>query len=145
MTPATEPALDRGTRDGVTDLLVRYATAIDCRDWALLRTCFTEDCDADYGAIGRWRGADEITAWMASTHDPLGPTMHRITNVTLAQEPGLVRTRCYVHGVVVLPDRSAAVHAFGWYDDEVVATPVGWRVARRRFTPVTTELHSPMD
>jgi hypothetical protein len=45
---------------------------------------------------------------------------------------------------VVLPDRSAAVHAFGWYDDEVVDTPVGWRVARRRFTPVTTELHSPM-
>ena len=128
----------------MTDLLVRYAIAIDSRDWASFRDCFTEDCDADYGEIGHWHGTDEITAWMASNHDPLGPTLHRITNVTMASEPNLVRTRCYVHGVVVLPDRSAAVHAYGWYDDEVVETAVGWQVARRRFTPVTMELHSPM-
>ena len=142
MTPATDRALDAETRDAVTDLLIRYATAIDSRDWALIRTCFTEDCDADYGEIGHWHGADEIAGWMAATHDPLGPTLHRITNVALAREPEVVRARCYVHGVVVLPDRSAAVHAYGWYDDEVVATPAGWRVSRRRYTPVTTDLHA---
>lgn len=128
----------------MTDLLVRYASAIDSHDWALLRSCFTDDCDADYGETGHWHRSDEITSWMAATHDPLGPTMHRITNITMTQAPDLVKTRCYVHGVVVLPDRSAAVHAYGWYDDEVVATPGGWRIARRRFTPVTTELHPPM-
>ena len=54
--------LDRDTRDAVTDVLVRYASGIDGRDWPLLRTCFTDDCDADYGDIGHWRGGDEITA-----------------------------------------------------------------------------------
>ena len=31
---------------------MRYATGIDRRDWALLRSCFTDDCVADYGDIG---------------------------------------------------------------------------------------------
>ena len=144
MTPGSDHSVDRETRDEVTDLLIRYATAIDARDWDLLRTCFTEDCDADYGDIGHCHGNAEIAAWMASTHDPLGPTLHRITNVALTKEPGLVRARCHVHGIVVPPDRSAAVHAFGRYDDEVVATSDGVRVAKRRYTPVTTELHPPM-
>ena len=54
--------LDRGTRQDVTDVLVRYATGIDQRDWALFRTCFTEDCVVDYGDIGLWHGVDEVTA-----------------------------------------------------------------------------------
>lgn len=134
---------DRDVERDAADVLVRYATGIDSRDWELLGTCFTEDCDADYGDIGHWHGRDEITAWMAASHDALGPTMHRITNVTVETEAGLVRTRCYVHAVIVVPD-SATVHAYGWYDDEMVATPAGWKIARRKFTSATTELHPPM-
>jgi len=44
--------VDRDVRADVADVLVRYATGIDQRDWALFRTCFTEDCEADYGGIG---------------------------------------------------------------------------------------------
>jgi len=132
--------IDRETREAVTDLLIRYATGIDVRDWDLLRSCFTEDCDADYGDIGHWHGRDEITAWMSATHDPLGPTLHRITNVSMTHDTGLVRTRCYVHAVIVLPDRSATVHTYGCYEDELVDTPAGWRIARRRFIHAATEI-----
>ena len=34
--PAQTAPIDR--------LLIRYATAIDTKDWTLLRTCFTDDC-----------------------------------------------------------------------------------------------------
>ena len=128
-------------RQAVTDLLVRYATGIDSRDWALLRTCFSDDCDADYGDIGRWHSGDDITAWMAETHEPLGPTQHRISNVALGQDGTVVQSRCAVHAIIVLPDRSAAVHAYGFYDDEIVSLGDP-KIARRRFTQVTTELHS---
>jgi 3-phenylpropionate/cinnamic acid dioxygenase small subunit len=127
-------------RQAVADLLVRYASGIDGRDWALLRSCFADDCDADYGEIGHWYSGDEITAWMAQTHDPLGPTLHRISNVVVHQDGDLLRTRCAVHGIIVLPDRSAAVHAYGFYDDEI-APADDPKIVRRRFTQVTTELH----
>ena len=56
--------IDHEVRADVADVLVRYATGIDRRDWELFRTCFTEDCDADYGDIGlaRCRGAHHLDA-----------------------------------------------------------------------------------
>ena len=107
-------------RQAVTDLLVRYATGIDSRDWALLRSCFTDDCDADYGDIGHWRSGDDITTWMAETHEPLGPTHTSDLQRGPAPRWDVLRTRCAVQAVIVLPDRSAAVHAYGFYDDEIV-------------------------
>jgi 3-phenylpropionate/cinnamic acid dioxygenase small subunit len=133
--------IERADRDDVTDVLVRYATGIDTRDWALLRTCFSDDCDADYGAIGRWHSGDDITRWMQETHDPLGPTLHRLTNVALRRSGTGIAARSQVHAVIVTPDRSTAIHALGTYDDELVATAEGWRIARRRFTPVVVESH----
>ena len=57
-------AIDSATRLDVAEVLVRYATGIDRRDWTLFRSCFTADCDIDYGDIGVWHGADAITAYM---------------------------------------------------------------------------------
>lgn len=121
--------------------MIGYASGIDRRDWLAFRSCFTDECDVDYGDIEHWHGGDEITAWMARTHDPLGPTMHRITNVAI--EPaveGRVSARCYVHAVITTAERTDAIHAYGWYDDELVEEPGGWRIAKRRFTPVATEI-----
>jgi 3-phenylpropionate/cinnamic acid dioxygenase small subunit len=133
--------IDRTVRDGVTDTLIGYASGIDRRDWLAFRSCFTDECDADYGAIGHWHGGDEITAWMARTHDPLGPTLHRITNVAIeTAAEGVVKARCYVHAVITTAEQTGAIHAFGWYDDELVEDHGGWRIAKRRFTPVATEV-----
>jgi 3-phenylpropionate/cinnamic acid dioxygenase small subunit len=83
-------------RDAVMDVLIRYATGIDGRDWEAFRSCFTENCRLDYGDIGHWDNLDDVTTWMADTHDPLGPTLHRITNVVLSEEEGRIRARSAV-------------------------------------------------
>ena len=132
---------DADVRRDVSDVLVRYATGIDQRDWALLRTCFTEDCDADYGDIGVWHGGSEITAWMEEMHTPLGPTLHRITNQAVSTiDANRVAARCYVDALILGPDGKPAAHACGFYDDELVRTDDGWKIARRRFTSVHLEL-----
>lgn len=135
-------AIDTLLRAEATDVLVRYATGIDSRDWALFRTCFTEDCDVDYGEIGHWLSCDEITTWMAETHEPFGPTMHRITNITFAGDQDAVTSRSYVQAVLVMPDRSSSIHAYGSYDDVVLRSGGGLRIARRLFTLAITEVHS---
>ena len=52
--------------------------------------------------------------------------------------------RSYVHAVVTLPDGAAAVHAYGHYVDDLVESAGSWKIARRHFTTVTTELHPAM-
>ncbi len=132
--------LDRETRQDITDLLVRYATGIDRRDWALFRSCFTDDCEADYGVIGQWRGADEITSWMRDAHEPAGHTMHRITNQVVTPSTAGVAASSYVDALVMFADNTSGTRAAGYYDDELVLTDDGWRIARRRFTMVLLQL-----
>ncbi len=133
-------AVDREVRQDVAEVLVRYATGIDRRDWVLFRTCFTDDCEADYGEIGVWHGVDQITEWMRVVHDACGHTMHRITNIAVSPGNGDgVAARSYVEALVLGPDNGAGVRATGFYDDELVDISDGWRIARRTFTLVRQE------
>ena len=135
--------VDREVRQDVADLLVRYATGIDRRDWELLRSCFTDDCVADYGHVGTWSSGDEITEWMRRTHEPLGHSLHRITNPSVTSDGEVVTARSYVDAIVLGPDNVSGAQAAGWYDDVVVQTDDGWKIARRRFTLVRMQVIEP--
>ena len=120
-------------KEQIAEVLIRYATGIDFKDWALLRTCWTEDVDADYGEVGHFSGADAITGLMEQLHNTMGPTYHRLSNFAIAVDGDCARARSYVHAVLqAVPDDGASwVEALGHYDDELVRTSNGWRIARR--------------
>lgn len=130
---------DRAAREDIAEVLVRYATGIDRRDWDLFRTCFTDDVVAEYEGIDNWNGVEEITAFMDRAHADLGHTLHRLTNVAIEVHGDGATARSYVHAIVMTPDGQAGASAYGFYDDELVRTADGWRIARRRFTSVHTE------
>lgn len=136
----TAPSLDPADRQEIADVLVRYATGVDQRDWTQFRTCFTDDCVADYGDIGVWNGADAITAWMEQAHRDCGHTLHRITNQVIGADGDGARARCYVDAVVMMAGNQSGVRAVGFYDDELVRTADGWKVARRRYTSVLLQV-----
>jgi 3-phenylpropionate/cinnamic acid dioxygenase small subunit len=127
---------EREDRQDISELLVRYATGIDRRDWPLFRTVFTDDCELDYGEIGAWKGVDAVTDFMEQTHALLGHTMHRLSNMTITVDGDRAVARTYLDGLMLAPDNKSGVNAVGFYDDEVVRTPDGWRIARRRTTVV---------
>jgi 3-phenylpropionate/cinnamic acid dioxygenase small subunit len=126
----------REDRQDISELLVRYATGIDRRDWPLFRTVFTDDCELDYGEIGTWQGVDAVTEFMDKTHAMAGHTLHRLTNQVIAVDGDNATARTYIDAVIMFGDNQAGVNAWGFYDDEVVRTADGWRIARRRFTQV---------
>ena len=123
-------------REDITEVLIRYATGIDRRDWPLFRTVFTADCVLDYGEIGTWNGVDAVTEFMDQTHAMAGHTMHRLTNHAVAIDGDIATARTYVDALIMMADNNSGVNAVGFYDDELVRTADGWRIARRRFTPV---------
>lgn len=132
--------LDLNDERAITAVLVRYATGIDTRDWTLFRTCFSEDFEGDYGTFGRWRGPREITDFMRSAHMELGPTLHRISNVSIHRERGEVFARSYVDALLSPAKGGDALHrGIGAYDDRFVHTGRGWQIARRTFRAVVIE------
>jgi ketosteroid isomerase-like protein len=125
----------RQDKEDIADVLVRYATGIDRRDWPLFRTMWTDDCELDYGEIGRFNGVDAITEFMDQAHAMAGHTMHRLTNQVIDVHGDTAESRTYVDALIMI-DGNSGVNAAGFYDDELVRGDDGWRVARRRFTQV---------
>ncbi|WP_029113523.1 nuclear transport factor 2 family protein [Mycobacterium sp. URHB0044] len=127
---------DREDRQDIADVLLRYATGIDRRDWTLFRTAFTDDCELDYGEIGTWSGVEAVAKFMDDAHAMAGHTMHRLTNQAITVDGDQAEARTYVDGLIMAPDNGSGVNAIGFYDDELVRTTDGWRITRRRFTAV---------
>lgn len=117
----------------IGEVLVRYATGIDQRDWPLFRTCWTRDTDADYGQLGRFSGVDAITDVMTRAHENMGPTYHRMSNFVIDVDGDRAAVRSYVHAVLmVTPDDPRKwIDVVGSYDDVFVRTAEGWRIGRR--------------
>jgi hypothetical protein len=122
-------------RDQIFDLTVRYATAIDTRQYGLLETVFTGAAAIDYGVVGQWMGAVEVARFMEAAHVGAAHTMHRMTNQVIAVDGDRGTVRTYVDALILAEDGSGA-NPVGYYDDEVVRTADGWRIARRTYTSV---------
>lgn len=123
---------------GIEDVITRYASGIDRRDWVLFRTCFAEDFHAEYGAFGTWSDADAITRSMEEMHAGMGATLHRLSNIVAAATAGGAKARTYVDAILTGLDPADPVRrGIGYYDDELVRIDGGWKIARRRFTAVS--------
>ena len=120
----------------ISALLVSYGCAIDRRDWEKLRGCFSDDCECDYGSFGKWTGPGAITTYMRQAHADIGATLHRISNIEIAIEGGKAQARSYVDALLMPINAGGPVHhGIGHYEDQLIRTGAGWRIARRHFIP----------
>jgi 3-phenylpropionate/cinnamic acid dioxygenase small subunit len=119
------------------DILYRYATGIDRRDWSLLRSCFTDMCELDYGDIGKWSTGDEVTKAMSDFQHNYMRSLHQISNPVVKISGDRASASSYVHVISVPvkePDRLE--EGFGYFDDKLVRSGDVWRIAERTFTMV---------
>ena len=115
-------------------LLVRYATAIDTRQWDLFRSCFTENCNLDYGPIGHWDNREAVTQYMIQAHS--GPSLHRLSNFAISVDGDRASARCYVDALVYGPKALGCANAIGYYEDTLILNAQGWQIDKRRFTAI---------
>jgi hypothetical protein len=120
-------------KEQIAEVLIRYATGIDSKDWPLLRSCWTDEIDVDYQQLGRFTSADALTDVMRQLHENMGPTYHRLSNFVIAVDGDRATARSYVQAVLMLQpnDSTNWVDALGHYDDVFVRTPNGWRISER--------------
>jgi hypothetical protein len=123
-------------------VLMKYATAIDTKQWALLGGVFTPDIRGFYSLTwesdwGELVGLDEYTSAMAYNHQMLDASQHRISNIRVTLHDGDHATVDSYNNAVLIKRHEPAGEVFqeyGSYHDEMVRTPDGWRISNRRYT-----------
>lgn len=119
----------------IQDLLVRYADAIDRRNYDGLDRVFTPDADIDYTAFGGIAGRyPEVKAWLEEVLRIFPAFQHFNTNADIRIEGDRATGRIMCLSPMVLPgdEQPPRVGFHGlWYIDDYVRTPEGWRIAQR--------------
>ncbi len=120
----------------IQDLLVRYTTAIDTKDWALLDTCFTPDARIDYTSSGGIAGGyPEIRRWLPQALAAFSVAVHYIANSTVQLEGDRAAAKTYLYNPMRMRAPDGSTQSFtvgGIYHDRLVRTAQGWRIAERR-------------
>ncbi len=132
----TPEALQRlADRVELNDLVVRYANAIDTRNFERLDTVFTADAYIDYRAMGGIDGPYlTVKAWLPQALQSFPGYMHMVGNAEfdIQGDRATGRVACFNPRVVPQPDGGTDTMFLGlWYLDEYVRTANGWRMSRR--------------
>lgn len=114
----------------ITDLLTRYATAVDDKDWPLYRTVFTADAQIDYSTAGGPTGdVDTVVAGLTEQLGLFSRTQHFISNIAVELDGDTAKVRAmFFNPMIVSPGKQFTCG--GWYNHDLVRTPDGWRSAR---------------
>ena len=135
-------AVDPSTAADVTEIIQvanRYCFAIDEHDWETLRSeVFLPDAVCDFGShLGERTGVEGIIEVIAGALTPLDGSQHLVGSHVVHVDGDTATCRCYLHGQHIRHDADGGPHLVValTYDDELVRTPAGWRIARRRLLP----------
>jgi len=122
-------------RQEIDDLLTRYATAVDTKDWELYETVFTEDAFIDYESAGGIKGKlPEIRAWLEKTLAMFPMTQHVVCNRVIELDGATAKARSVFYNPMALPQEESAHILFfdgGYYNDQLVKTENGWKIRER--------------
>lgn len=122
-------------RVAIDDLLTRYATAVDTKNWDLYRQCFTPNAFIDYTSAGGIKGTlDEVTEWLARVMPIFVMTQHLVVNREVTIDGDTARSRSAFFNPLGVSDGKGGMTVFfdgGYYNDRMVRTADGWRIAER--------------
>ena len=134
---------DLSDRAEITEILYRYATALDESHREFLSDVFLPDALFEIGAgVGAYHGPGEIADVVLEFLGGLEASQHIITNPVIELDGDTARSRCYLHAQHYMPDQRTGGNTLeigGTYHDELVRAPNGWRIRHRRLEVTWTD------
>ncbi len=136
---ATAPSA-AADRLAIQDLMVRYASALDSRDWELFRQVWAPDCVIHYLPNTVLHGYDEVRDFCDRALSRFRITQHLLGNYGIELDGDRARTTTSLQATHVPPDGKGPVYTvWGVYRDEVIRTADGWRILERTLEPTMTK------
>ncbi len=127
-------------RAAISDVQLRYATGLDTRNWALFRSCFTDEIDADFtsifGGVPRKVSADRWAEAARRSLSGLAATQHMITNHVITVDGDEALCVAYVQAQHYLPNDKGdgTLTMGGYYTNRFARTPQGWKIRACKLT-----------
>jgi hypothetical protein len=120
-------------RARIHDVMLRYASAVDRKDYERLASCFTKNAEVEYGSVYRGNPAGLI-AFLREALAGFDPTMHFLGNHTCEIRGDEASAETYAiayHRLSVPGHENDLLMAAVRYLDELVCEDGTWKIARR--------------
>ena len=133
MEPAALQAL--ADHQAIVDTIVRWASALDAKDWGAARACFTDEVETDYADL-RGTGAERLSAdaFVDLRRRALEglKTHHMSTNhlVTLDGDRATCVSAMLIHRLDPRRESDNTFDTLAYYTHGLIRTTQGWRIAR---------------
>jgi 3-phenylpropionate/cinnamic acid dioxygenase small subunit len=131
-------------RQDIIDSILRYASGIDMRNWALYRQCFTDEVEVDFtswsGGTPRKLSADDWVAGVRSTLSGFDATQHTLTNFVIDLRGDEATAVVYMSAQHYLPNSmgDSTLLIGGYYTHELIRAATDWKIRKARLTVTWT-------
>jgi hypothetical protein len=117
----------------IVNVLNLYPVAVDTLRFDLFDRIFTADARVGFGGPAAWEDLASLKRDFEAIHRPFEATLHVTTNHQVVVRGEEAACISYVHGRFIrqVPEGGNMFESAGWYDDQLVRTPAGWRVKVR--------------
>jgi len=126
----------------IVDVMNRYTTALDTRDWAMLEATMAPDGMADFGelaGVGILDSPQALVDLCRRSLQDLRATQHLQGNYAVEVNGDTAEASCYLqanHFQEGLPGGDVFV-VWAKYRDQFVRTPDGWRIKKRNLDTIS--------
>ena len=117
-------------RQRIVEVIDRYASALDAKDYARFRTCFSADAAVHYGETVL-RGPDAVAEYCAASLARWGATQHLLGNYEIALDGDRASARTAMHASHVSPDGGEIWVVGGAYVDRLERRDGDWMIVER--------------
>ena len=120
---------DLADRQQIADVLYRYASTIDYKDYATMRTLFTDDAVGKYGDADPIHGADNIIAWIDSATQDRAWQHHKLTVYHIDIDGDQAKTLTYhTSHQTTVDDPDTVIVIVARYKDSLRRDNGTWRI-----------------
>jgi ketosteroid isomerase-like protein len=116
--------------------VLRFARAIDDRDWDTVRACLADDCEwasMEVPVVG----PDAVLERIRSSLERLCTwSVHRMTNIEVVVNADAATVRSYEDALLFRGDDTPPMHIVAICAERVRRSEDGWKIARRSFVNV---------
>ena len=125
----------------IVQVALRYCRALDTKNWALLDDVFVADATAELGSPVQLVGIEAIRGRIRTALELLDDSQHLVGNHEVVLDGDTATHRCYLQAQHVRQAATGGPNYIvaGRYEDRVVRTDAGWRIAHRTLVVMWTE------